>query len=43
MVLFEPTSRALTQGDMHQMQDADPGLRELNPRILERGPTALKL
>jgi DNA-binding transcriptional MerR regulator len=36
MVLFEATSRALTHGDMQQMQDADPGLRELNPRIIHR-------
>jgi hypothetical protein len=36
MVLFAPTSRGLTRGDLEQMQDADPGLRELNPRVLER-------
>jgi hypothetical protein len=35
-VLFQPTSGPLTQGDLDQMMDADPGLRELNPRILER-------
>ena len=35
-VLFQSTSRPLTHGDMQQMQDADPGLRELNPRIIER-------
>jgi hypothetical protein len=36
MVLFEQTSHPLTHGDMQNMQDADPGLRELNPRIIER-------
>ena len=36
MLLFEATSRPLTNGDLARMKDADPGLRALNPRILSR-------